>query len=94
MIPGFSRLAPQAQEAQMASLRTEAMDSKLGCHFPFWNQAKCIKENPAIVHPGRKQNFGCILRKMMSQTTTKVKFNQQVTLFKQEFPDAFNWLSW
>ncbi|KAJ2911686.1 hypothetical protein MD484_g8729, partial [Candolleomyces efflorescens] len=94
IIPGFSQLAPQAQEAQMSSLRTEAMDSQLGCHFHFWNQAERIKENPAIVHPERKQDFVRILRKMTSQTTTEIEFNQQVAIFKREFPDAFNWLSW
>ncbi|RXW12307.1 hypothetical protein EST38_g13547 [Candolleomyces aberdarensis] len=94
MISGFSQLAPAAQEAQMASLRVEAMDAELGCHFHFWHQGKHIKQNPAIVHPERKQNFERILRKMMSRTTTEIEFNQQVALFKQEFPDVFNWLSW
>ncbi|KAH6867886.1 hypothetical protein BKA70DRAFT_1492279 [Coprinopsis sp. MPI-PUGE-AT-0042] len=93
-IPNFGDLAPAAQAAQLAALRTEALDAEAGCQVHFWKQAERVEGTGDLVPPAQRAEFSRLLHKMIAKTTSEEVFDELVSQISREFPNAFGWLSW
>lgn len=94
MRPYFSSLTVDSQKIERAVLVAEAQKAESGCIFHFWQSAKRLAANPALIPTGSADEFLRLCGIITADTSSLDDWKGGVVTIRTSFPRIEGWLSW